>query len=90
MDPKLAVYDFRTNQHFTLKLNALRDEHLDDFAERYLFGERPEEASPSACNGDKPLLIRSAFIGHHRPNGGDPAPLRRWRKPAAHGDFVPV
>ncbi|TAM97546.1 MAG: SAM-dependent DNA methyltransferase [Rhizobiaceae bacterium] len=27
---KLWIYDFRTNQHFTLKTNPLRREHLDD------------------------------------------------------------
>ncbi len=34
----LWVYDFRTNQHFTLKQNALRAEHLDDFVDRYAPG----------------------------------------------------
>jgi type I restriction enzyme M protein len=32
---KLWVYDFRTNQHFTLKTNPLRREHLDDFVACY-------------------------------------------------------
>jgi type I restriction enzyme M protein len=32
---KLWVYDFRTNQHFTLKQNPLRFEHLADFIARY-------------------------------------------------------
>ncbi|RCW43304.1 type I restriction enzyme M protein [Halopolyspora algeriensis] len=40
---KLAVYDFRTNQHFTLKTKALRSEHLDDFVAWYRSAERPEE-----------------------------------------------
>ncbi|GDY33039.1 class I SAM-dependent DNA methyltransferase [Gandjariella thermophila] len=44
---KLAVYDFRTNQHFTLKQNALRKDHLDDFVEWYLSGERPEDRKPN-------------------------------------------
>ncbi|MFD6665680.1 N-6 DNA methylase [Micromonospora chalcea] len=35
---KLWVYDFRTNQHFTLKQNPLRREHLQDFVDRYLPG----------------------------------------------------
>ncbi|MDX5457844.1 type I restriction-modification system subunit M [Micromonospora tulbaghiae] len=35
---KLWVYDFRTNQHFTLKQNPLRREHLQDFIDRYLPG----------------------------------------------------
>jgi type I restriction enzyme M protein len=37
---KLWVYDFRTNQHFTLKQNQLRREHLQDFVDCYL----PEKA----------------------------------------------
>jgi len=32
---KLWIYDFRTNQHFTLKTNPLRREHLDDFVACY-------------------------------------------------------
>ncbi|MEN6336780.1 MAG: N-6 DNA methylase [Phycisphaerales bacterium] len=32
---RLWVYDLRTNQHFTLKQNPLRREHLDDFVTRY-------------------------------------------------------
>ncbi len=32
---KLWIYDLRTNQHFTLKTNSLRREHLDDFVDRY-------------------------------------------------------
>lgn len=31
----LWVYDLRTNQHFTLKQNQLRREHLDDFVRSY-------------------------------------------------------
>ncbi|MEU5850968.1 class I SAM-dependent DNA methyltransferase [Saccharopolyspora shandongensis] len=44
---KLAVYDFRTNQHFTLKTKALRGEHLDDFVEWYLSADRPEDRKPN-------------------------------------------
>ena len=32
---KLWIYDFRTNQHFTLKENTLHREHLDDFVKCY-------------------------------------------------------
>jgi type I restriction enzyme M protein len=32
---KLWVYDFRTNQNFTLKTNPLKREHLDEFVECY-------------------------------------------------------
>lgn len=36
---KLWVYDFRTNQHFTLKTNPLKRADLDDFVTRYKPGE---------------------------------------------------
>ncbi len=32
---KLWIYDLRTNQHFTLKENPLKREHLDDFLQCY-------------------------------------------------------
>ena len=32
---KVWIYDFRTNQHFTLKQNALKRQHLDDFVKCY-------------------------------------------------------
>ena len=32
---KLWIYDFRTNQHFTLKENQMLREHLDDFVKCY-------------------------------------------------------
>jgi type I restriction-modification system DNA methylase subunit len=32
---KLWIYDFRTNEHFTLKTNPLRRENLDDFVTCY-------------------------------------------------------
>ena len=32
---KMWIYDFRTNQHFTLKENTLSREHLDDFVKCY-------------------------------------------------------
>jgi type I restriction enzyme M protein len=37
---KLWVYDFRTNQHFTMKQNPLRRAHLDEFVEAYMPGNR--------------------------------------------------
>ncbi len=40
---RLWVYDFRTNQHFTLKQNQLRREHLQDFVDCYLPGKAREE-----------------------------------------------
>lgn len=36
---KLWVYDLRTNQHFTLKQNPLRPEHLDDFVQAFCPGQ---------------------------------------------------
>jgi type I restriction enzyme M protein len=36
---KLWVYDFRTNQHFTMKQNPLRRTHLDEFVECYKPGQ---------------------------------------------------
>lgn len=32
---KLWIYDFRTNEHFTLKTNPLKREDLDDFVKCY-------------------------------------------------------
>ncbi len=40
---KLWVYDFRTNQHFTLKQSQLRREHLRDFVDCYLPGKARSE-----------------------------------------------
>lgn len=40
---RLWVYDLRTNQHFTLKQNPLRRQHLDEFVECYLPGKDPGE-----------------------------------------------
>ncbi len=43
----LWIYDFRTNQHFTLKTNPLKREHLDDFVRCYnaenRFDRKPTE-----------------------------------------------
>lgn len=39
---KLWVYDLRTNQHFTLKQNPLRSEHLDEFVACYHADNRHE------------------------------------------------
>ena len=40
---KLWVYDFRTNQHFTMKQNPLRRTHLDEFVEAYMPGRPRSE-----------------------------------------------
>ena len=58
---KLWVYDFRTNQHFTLKQNALRREHLQDFVDSYLPGkDRAErvESERFRCFGYDELVAR--------------------------------
>jgi type I restriction enzyme M protein len=39
---ELWVYDLRTNQHFTLKQNPLRYEHLEDFVAAYSAGAQGE------------------------------------------------
>ena len=39
---ELWIYDLRTNQHFTLKQNPLRREHLDDFVAAYRPAVRDE------------------------------------------------
>ena len=40
---KLWVYDFRTNQHFTLKQNPIRRSHLDEFVDCYKPGRPRSE-----------------------------------------------
>jgi type I restriction enzyme M protein len=40
---RLWVYDLRTNQHFTLKQNPLRREHLQEFVDCYLPGKARSE-----------------------------------------------
>lgn len=50
---KLWIYDLRTNQHFTLKENPLKREHLDDFVNCYL-GRSGSGVSPLASgSGNK-------------------------------------
>jgi type I restriction enzyme M protein len=39
---KLWIYDFRTNQHFTLKTNTLRSENLQDFIQSFNADNRQE------------------------------------------------
>ena len=58
---KLWVYDFRTNQHFTMKQNPLRRKHLDEFVECYKpgrpRGERVESERFKAFTYDE-LMAR--------------------------------
>ena len=49
---KLWIYDFRTNEHFTLKTNPLKREDLDDFVACYrprigTFARKPTVSSAS-------------------------------------------
>lgn len=39
---ELWIYDLRTNKHFTMKTNPLREEHLAEFVEAYRPGARSE------------------------------------------------
>jgi type I restriction enzyme M protein len=66
---KLWIYDLRTNQHFTLKTNPLRREHLDEFVKLYHPANRHERkatwsAEPSTGSGR---------------TGGATGPDGRWR-----------
>ena len=58
---KLWVYDFRINQHFTMKQNPLRRKHLDEFVECYMpgrpRGERVESERFKAFTYDE-LMAR--------------------------------
>lgn len=48
------VYDFRTNQHFTLKQNPMKESDLDDFVECYCSGhfeDRKPTYTPENPNG---------------------------------------
>ena len=36
------IYDFRTNKHFTMKTNPLREDHLAEFVEEYRAGARQD------------------------------------------------
>jgi type I restriction enzyme M protein len=47
---KLWIYDLRTNQHFTLKENPLKREHLDDFVACYQ-GKTGSTPHPSPLPG---------------------------------------
>ena len=40
---RLWIFDFRANQHFTLKQDPLRREHLQEFVECYLLGKARSE-----------------------------------------------
>jgi len=44
---QLWVYDLRTNQHFTLKQNMLRREHLQDFVDNYAPGKSRNDRAES-------------------------------------------
>ena len=65
---KLWIYDLRTNQHFTLKENPLKREHLDDFVACY-FGSPttgPERGAPTTSSGPKPDRVVGSPSRHNR------------------------
>ena len=67
---KLWIYDLRTNQHFTLKTNPLKREHLDEFVALYNPANRHDRtATWSAEPSTDPAPSRSKGTG---PDG-------RWR-----------
>ena len=47
---ELWVYDLRTNQHFTLKQNPLRLEHLQEFTSSYAAGDRSKRVESERFN----------------------------------------
>jgi len=53
---RMWVYDLRTNQHFTLKQNPLRREHLQEFVECYR-GDRVESERFTSFSHDE-LIAR--------------------------------
>ena len=57
---ELWVYDLRTNQHFTLKENPLRYDHLADFVDAYCAGNRSRrtESERFRCFSYEELLQR--------------------------------
>jgi type I restriction enzyme M protein len=48
---ELWIYDLRTNMHFTLKQNPLREEHLRDFVDAYSAGDRSNRAESERFHG---------------------------------------
>ncbi|MGB6134691.1 MAG: class I SAM-dependent DNA methyltransferase [Acidobacteriaceae bacterium] len=46
---QLWIYDFRTNEHFTLKTNPLRRENLDDFVACYNVANRHKRKETERC-----------------------------------------
>jgi type I restriction enzyme M protein len=57
---QLWIYDFRTNEHFTLKTNPLRRENLDDFVACYNAANRHKrkETEPFRCFSYDELIKR--------------------------------
>jgi type I restriction enzyme M protein len=64
---KLWIYDLRTDQHFTLKENPLKREHLDDFVRCY-FGQGGSGVPPLVHGKDR------------RKSGGTSLPLSRHNR----------
>ena len=49
---KLWIYDLRTNQHFTLKTNPLRRDHLDEFVRLYNPANRHDRKATWSAEAD--------------------------------------
>jgi len=74
---KLWIYDLRTNQHFTLKTNPLRREHLEEFVKLYNPANRHERKTTWSAEPSTPSTeLRTGGSGR---TGGDTGPEGRWR-----------
>ena len=72
----LWVYDLRTNEHFTLKENPLRYEHLSDFVDAYCAEDREKRVESARFHRfsygelgqrDKASLLNDSFVEHPEP-----------------------
>ncbi len=94
---KLWIYDLRTNQHFTLKTNPLKREHLDEFVRLYNPANRHDRKPTWSARGrcgrrhrPRRPLARVRLRRADRPRQGQPGHLLaerrrpgRQRQPAA-------
>ena len=77
---KLWIYDFRTNQNFTLKTRALVRADLDDFVACYNPGEPARAHRDGAVQGVH--LRRVGRAGTRHPWTSSGSATSRWRTPA--------
>ena len=76
---RLWVYDLRTNQHFTLKQNPLRRQHLDDFVECYLRGSLATSGSSrSGGSASRTTSSSPATRSTSTSPGCETSPWRTW------------